>query len=180
MSMHRWLALSSLLLLFLTPLVLAQEEQSDPLNDTEVNELRETAMEPEKRLEYFVAFARARLESAEKACNNPKLSNRGAEIHQNLQDFSDIYDEMDDNVDTYADRQDDLRKALRIVIDADTEFAAKLRALKDSANVPPQISQQYQFVLSDAIESVDDSAKEHRQLFDQQETAAKEKKKEKH
>lgn len=168
-----------LLLLSLAPVAWAQE-QHDPLNDNEVDQLRETAQEPEQRLKLFVDFARLRLEAAEQACNNPKLADRGSVVHDRLQDFSDIYDELDDNVDTYADRRDDLRKALKTVIDADTEFAAKLRALKDSANVPPQVNQQYQFVLGGAIEAVDDGAQDHRQLLAQQEQAAKQKKKEKH
>lgn len=162
-----------LLFLLRTPLVRAQE-QPDPLNDSEVDQLRETAQEPEKRLKLFIEFARVRLEAAQKACANTKLKNQAAEIHDRLQDFSDIYDELDDNIDTYADRRDDLRKVLGIVLAADTEFDAKLRAIKDSPNIPPQVSQQYQFVLGGAIESVDDGEKDHRQLLDEQETAVKE------
>ncbi len=179
MRAYRFLVVGLLLLLVSAPLIAAQE-QHDPLNDQEVDELRETALEPEKRVSFFIEFARARLEAAEQASSNPKLSDRGVRVHDRLADFSDIYDELEDNVDNYADRHDDLRKTLRALIDADTEFAARLRALKNSANVPPQVSQQYQFVLDDAIEAVDDAAPDHRQLLAQQEEAAKEKKKEKH
>jgi len=34
--------------------------------------------------------------------------------------------------------RNDIRKPLKLVIDADTEFQAKLRALKDAADVSPE------------------------------------------
>ena len=51
-----------------------------------------------------------------------------------LQDFLDVYDELNENIDTYVGRKSDLRKVLKTVIEADTEFQAKLRALRDAAN----------------------------------------------
>jgi hypothetical protein len=62
------------------------------------------------------------------------------------------------------------------VIDADTEFQAKLRALKDAADVPPAEAEQYQFVLTNAIETVDSATEDHRKLLTEQEEQAKHKK----
>ncbi len=87
-----------------------------------------------------------------------------------------LYDELNDNIDTYVDRKDDIRKPLKLVIDADTEFQAKLRALKDAADVPPQEASQYEFVLTNALETVDSSTDDHRKLLEDQEEAAKAKK----
>jgi hypothetical protein len=78
-------------------------------------------------------------------------------------------------VDTYADRKSDLRKALKIVIDADTEFQAKLRALKGSATAIPAETQKYDFLLNNALDTVDSSAQDHRQLLAEQDEAAKHK-----
>ena len=39
------------------------------------------------------------------------------------------------------DRKNDIRKPLKLIIDADTEFQAKLRGLKDAADVPRGRSQ---------------------------------------
>ena len=87
-----------------------------------------------------------------------------------------IYDELNDNIDTYIDRKDDIRKPLKVVIDADTEFQAKLLALKDAADVAPAEVERYEFVLSNALDTVDSSADEHRKLLLDQEEAAKHKK----
>ena len=105
------------------------------------------------------------------------MTDRGVETHDRLQDFLDIFDELNDNVDTFADRKEDLRKALKVVIEGDSEFQSKLRALKDAAGVSPAELKSYGFLLTNAIETVDSSIEDHRQLLDAQIEAAKQKKK---
>jgi hypothetical protein len=165
-----------LTLLVLVPPALAQRE-SDPLTQPEIDQLRDAALEPEKRLKLYVDFARARLVSLEQMRNDPKATDRGPKTHALLQDFLTIYDELDDNIDNFESRKDDLRKALKLVIEGDTEFQAKLRALRDSASATPAEAKQYEFILSDAIDTVDSGAEDHRQLLAEQEEAAKHKKK---
>jgi truncated hemoglobin YjbI len=75
-----------------------------------------------------------------------------------------------------VDRKDDIRKPLKLVIEADTEFQAKLRALKDAAGVSQQEASAYEFVLTNVLETVDTSAEDHRKLLEDQEEAAKHKK----
>jgi septal ring factor EnvC (AmiA/AmiB activator) len=152
------------------------EQKRDPLTAPEIDQLRETALEPSLRLKLYVAFARARLTSLEQARSDPKTTNRGLETHDRLQDFLDIYDELNENIDTYVDRKSDLRKVLKAIIEADTEFQAKLRALQDSANSAKEETKQYEFLLSNALETVDASTQDHRQLSNEQEEAFKHKK----
>lgn len=154
---------------------LCAQNRSDPLTSTEVDQLRDTAQEPNKRLELYVQFSRERLDAVDKARTDPKVKDRGQEIHDRLQEFLEIYDELDDNVETYAERKDDIRKVLAKIIDANTEFAAKLRALKDSAEISPAVAQQYQFVLQNAIQAIDDNTPDYKQLLSDQEEAAKHK-----
>ena len=149
------------------------QDRRDPLNDTEINQLRDTAQEPEKRLKLYVDFTRARLEAVNQAASNPKFKNPGEAIHDRLQDFLDLYDELNDNIDTFADQRDDIRKVLKTVIEADTEFQAKLRALKDASPIPAAQASQYEFVLDNAMDDVDSSVKDHHDLLSQQEELAK-------
>ena len=153
--------------------VVRAQDRSDPLNDTEINQLRDTAQEPEKRLKLYVDFTRARLDAVNAAASNPKIKDPGDAIHQRLQNFLDLYDELNDNVDMYADHRDDIRKILKIILDADTEFQAKLRALKDSSTIPAAEAKQYEFVLSNAMDDVDSSVGDHRDLLSKQEELAK-------
>lgn len=149
----------------------------EPLNDKEIAELRDAAQEPAARMKLYIEFARDRLTSLEQMRADPKVTDRAQQTHDKLQNFLEVYDELNDNIDTFVQRRADLRKPLKQLIEADTEFQAKLRALKTSADASPQEAQEYQFVLANAVDAVDASLRDHRQLLEEQETAFKHKKK---
>jgi hypothetical protein len=94
--------------------------------------------------------------------NNPKTTERGRQTHDRLEDFLAVYEELNDNIDMYVGRKDDIRKPLKLIIEADTEFQSKLRALKNSANANAAEASQYEFLLTDALDTVDSSADDHR------------------
>lgn len=175
MRMRRPLVCLGVALLLIT--AAAAQHKHDPLTAVEIDQLRDTAMEPEMRLKLYVKFARARLTALEQMRSDPKTTDRARQTHDCLEDFLAVYDELNDNIDTYVDRKEDVRKPLKAVIEADTEFQAKLRALKGAANSSPAEAKEYQFVLSNAIETLDNSADDHRKLMAEQEEAAKHKKK---
>jgi hypothetical protein len=145
----------------------------DPLTEAEITQIRDASWEPNKRLALYVQFARARLAQLETMRADPKAKDRAQQTHDLLDDFQLIYDELNENIETYVDRKDDIRKPLKMVIEADTEFQAKLRAVKDTANASPAEVQRYEFVLTTAIDSVDNSSEDHRTLASEQEEAAK-------
>lgn len=153
------------------------QRMHEPLSPAEIDQLRDTAMEPELRLKLFVKFSRARLAALEQMRSDPKVTDRGKQTHDQLEEFLALYDELNDNVDTYTGRKNDIRKPLKAVIEADTEFQAKLRALKDAAGIQEAEAKQYEFVLSNAIDAVDSGAEDHRKLLAEEEEAAKHKKK---
>ena len=107
--------------------------------------------------------------------NDAKTTDRAKQTHDLLDDFQLLYDELNDNIDTYVDRHDDIRKPLKTVIEADGEFQAKLLALKDAADVSPTEKQQYEFVLTNALETLDTSTADHKKLLQDQEEQAKHK-----
>jgi hypothetical protein len=77
----------------------------------------------------------------------------------------------------YVQRKEDLRKPLKLVIEADTEFQSKLRALKNSISAKGEETSQYEFVLTDAVDTVDSSADDHRKTLVEVEEYVKHKKK---
>jgi hypothetical protein len=153
------------------------QRHRDPFTPPEIDQIRDTSWEPQLRLGLYVKFARARLVALEQLRGDPKTKDRAQATHDKLDDFLLIYDELNDNIDTYVDRKDDIRKPLKVIMDADTEFQAKLLALRDAAGVPPEEAKQYEFVLSTALVTLDSSAAEHRKLMAEQEDAAKHRKK---
>ncbi len=76
--------------------------------------MRDAAQEPDVRLKLYVQFARARLDARSNKCAPiPKSPTGLKQTHDRLQDFLDVYDELNDNIDTFADRKADLRKAVK-------------------------------------------------------------------
>jgi uncharacterized coiled-coil DUF342 family protein len=162
------------LILSVATVTLAQRHR-DPLTQPEIDQIRDTSWEPKLRLPLYIEFARARLVKLEQVRSDPKTKDRAKQTHDLLDDFQLLYDELNDNIDTYIDRRDDIRKPLKTILDADTEFQGKLRALKDAADVPREEAQQYEFVLTNAMETVDSSTEDHRKLLADQEEQAKHK-----
>jgi hypothetical protein len=165
----------------------AQVSGRDPLNEKEIDELREAAQDPEKRLKLMVQYARARLATIEQLRSDARFAaGRGERVHDLLEDFTKLVDETGDNIDDYADRRADLRKALKPVIEADTEFQLKLRTLKEQGpgvgGKPGSEVGDYSFALQTAMDAVNSSLDDARKLLAEQEAAfkeAKEKEKEK-
>jgi hypothetical protein len=176
--LRAWTSLGLLfLVLFLMAGTAVSQRHRDPFTHAEIEQIRDASWEPQQRLSLYVKFARARLVGLEQMRSDPKTKNRARETHDRLDDFLLIYDELNDNIDTYIDRKNDIRKPLKVIIEADTEFQAKLRALKEAAEVSAEEANQYEFVLTNALDTLDTSAEEHRKLLTEQEEAAKHKKK---
>ncbi len=154
------------------------QHQKDPLSDLEITELRDSAQDPDTRLKLYVQFAQARLTALDKSRTDPKNADHALAIHDGLQSFLDIYDELDDNIDTFVQRQNDIRKPLKAVIAADSEFVAKLHGLEADSQAHPEQEAQYEFLLKSSIETLETSSKDHRELMIQQEELARHKKKE--
>jgi hypothetical protein len=157
-----------LVVLLLLSTVWAQRRR-DPLNPNEADQLRDAAQEPAARLKLYLQFARTRLASLEQMRADPKVTDRAKQTHDRLQDFLDVYDEMNDNIDTFVERKADLRKPLKAVIEADTEFQAKVRGLKSSLEASKKDAGQSDFLLTNVLETLDSSVQDHRQLLKRQE-----------
>ena len=174
----RSLAFLALVIVSSAPLW-SQVHDRDPLTEAEVDQLRETAIEPEKRLKLMVEFTKARMTSLEQVRTDPKAKDRGRRMHDLLEDISTLVDEIDDNVDDYSERSADLRKPLKQVVEMDSDLQTKLHELKNAENDPKNIDEasDYKFALDDAIESVDQSATTNRKLLDEQNVKFAKKKK---
>src|ERR1700675_2149878 len=135
----------------------------DPLTSGEIDQLREAALDPEKRLKLYADFARLRFTAIENARlpkkpealkSGPRNTDEDAprSLHDLMEDFLAVYDELDENVGMYEDRQADLRKAMKILLLADNEFHARLDGLQH--NLTPEERTDCDFVLSSIVEAV--------------------------
>lgn len=158
----------------------------DPLTSDEIDQLREVALDPESRLKLFADFARLRFTAIETARMPKKqdAAKSGAaksdagnprSLHDLMEDFLAVYDELDENISMYEDRQADLRKAMKVVLLADNEFHARLVGLQH--NLTPEERTDCDFVLSSIVEAVTTGTAEHKKLLEEQEASFKNKKK---
>ncbi len=157
----------------------AEAQKRDPLTENESDQIAELAQEPDKRIKLLLKFTQARLTTIEQIQGDPRMAaGRGKQIHDLLEDFTSLIDELDDNIDDYTDRKADIRKALKEVIESNTNFQLKLRTLKEQ-KAPAKEFSEYNFVLQNATEAVNSSLDNARQALDELEKALKEEKKKK-
>lgn len=158
-------------LLMLASLAPAQRLHRDPLTEAEADQIREVAQEPEKRIRLFVKFAKGRLDTLEQLRNDPKKpADRVKKIHGLIEDFTELMDELDDNVAMYGGHKDDISKALGDVLVADSDFRTRLQALKAGAQPGSgavQEAKEYEFALQNALEAVDALEKDAQDLLDE-------------
>ncbi len=165
--------LLTLVLCFSSANGLAQKR--DPLTEKEVDQMRESADWPDKRLELMVKFTRGRMAAIEQLQNGGRnAKDRPMQIHDLLEDFTALLDEIEDNVDMYASHKADMRKGLTLLIEANSEWQLKLRRLKEQS--PPEELEQYSFVLTNATDAVGDTADDTRKELQEQNELAKQKK----
>jgi hypothetical protein len=172
----RRFALLLLVLLGATSLASA-EKKRDPLNTQEIDELREAAQEPNKRLALLIKYMKARMLAIQQLQADPKIVDRDQQIHDLLDDFNYLHDEFDDNLDMYTRQSTDFRKALKSAVEAYSDWQLRLRTLKDTAK--PDETRKFGFVLETALENVNAGADETRELLAEQERAKKGKKEKK-
>ena len=155
-----------ILLVLLVLTVIASARRRDPLTEAETDQLREAAQEPGKRLKLYIQFTDARLTAIDELRADPKeAEGRGRKIHDLLEDFTALVDEINANLDTYQgrplikDERKDLHKGLKEVIAADEKFEQKLNALKSAGEDPKgrAEAEDYRFVLQDAQDAVKSS-----------------------
>jgi hypothetical protein len=146
----------------------AGAKRRDPLTESEADQLREVAMEPYKRIKLLIKFTEARLVAIDQVRVDPKLgTERGKQVHDLLEDFSNLMDEINDNLDQYEARPMDkdmvkqYHKGLKELIEADGRFDLKLQALKSAAETDPVTKKEapdFRFALQDAQDALKSNA----------------------
>lgn len=140
------------------------QRRHDPLNEKEIDELRDTAQEPAKRMKLMIGFANARMEMIEHMRTDPSLAGEnGSGIRKLLDDVANLVDEIDDNLDMYNQRTEDLRKPLKSIIEMDSNFQLKLRAIKESSSAAEL--RNFGFEIENAMDSVNESADSARAML---------------
>jgi hypothetical protein len=160
-SMRWWMVVIAIVLAS----TMAMAQRHDALTEKEADQLRETAQEPNKRLHLLVSFAKARMEAIDRLRSDKNMAAvQGEQVGDLLADVASIVDEIDDNLASYDSKGEDVRKALREVIEMNTDFQLKLRAIKDTS--APEQKKMFSFAIDNVTESVNSSADSARAMLD--------------
>ena len=124
----------------------------DPLNEREVEQLRDSAQEPKKRIDLLLSFVRERMLALERlhGATHPG-TNDTEKFNALLGDVAALLDELDDNLAMYDNHSEDLRRPLRHVLDVEAEFDRKLKSLEQSASSE---GRKFSAALAEASESL--------------------------
>lgn len=128
--MGAWLLL---ILVCLAPgrAAVAQQQRPNALTDAELEKIREYANVPNYRVTLFQKFMQQRIEDMQKINAAKRVNDRGGQLHDLMEQFSSLADELDDNLDEYDTRHEDVRKALAKLIEASAGWAGVLSQPSD-------------------------------------------------
>ena len=150
--------------LALTPYSLhaALQRSEDPLSQKEIEELRDTNRMPNERVMAFVKFMDERTESIRKSNTGPRRPGREQDIHDFLEQFSSIADNLEDNLNEYGPRHRDIRKALPKLLRAIDRWSSVIKS-------PPD-DDAYNISRKLALESIRDLREDAEHLVEDQKT----------
>ena len=128
--------------------VRAQRQRHDPLTPAQVDKIREAGIAPQLRLKLYAQFVDEHLDGIKRLTVRAHTRAWEHRMDSELQNLTALMDELGSNLDQYADRKADIRKALKSLTGDTQRWKAQLKAL------PP--SRIYDLSLKEAIASVGD------------------------
>jgi len=140
------------LILLAGPMAAQQQKDRDFLNADEIEQIRE-AQEPNDRLKLYAAFARERMDLIKNLLGKEKTG-RSIMIHDALEDYSKILDAIDTVADAAAAKKADITPGLGAVAAMYKTLLPDLEKVRDAK---PKDLDRYEFVLSQAIDTTQDS-----------------------
>ena len=107
-------ALASILIPFLIAAPLAaQKDKPEPLTDAQQDQIAEAGIFPVVRVGLYIKFLDEHSDTIKGLIPRAHTEARVRRLNGELQNFSALMDELGDNLDVYAERKADIRKALK-------------------------------------------------------------------
>ncbi len=121
------------------------QSKKDPLTDRQIEEVREAGDQPPERIKLFVGYVDDRAKEINSLSKDSGAQNRAARIHNLMDEFTRLSDDLQDNMDNFDEQHADLRKILKEVVAKTTEWTTVL-------NEPPP-HPQYDFMRKSALDA---------------------------
>jgi hypothetical protein len=138
----------------------AQKDKPEPLTEAQIEEIREAGINPNERVKLYTKYLGEHAETIKSLTNRSKSIGRGKRLDDELQDLTALMDELGSNLDLYADRHGDIRKALKPLSEDADHWLGILRALPGEPA--------FDLARKEAIESGEDLADQAKRLLAEQ------------
>lgn len=125
----RRLWLPALGCLALTISVAAQKEHRQPLNEKQIDEIREAGIDPDARIKLYTQFVGEKVDAIKGLTPRIHSGARTRRLDDELQDLAALMDELGANLDQYGERKADMRKSLKTLSDSTKQWQETLNAL---------------------------------------------------
>jgi hypothetical protein len=138
----------------------AQKDKPEPLNETQIEQIREAGINPNERVKLYTKFLNDYADTIKSLTGRAKSFARAKRLDDELQNMTALMDEFGSNLDTYSDRHADIRLGLKPLTEAADHWLSVLRALPGEPA--------FDVSRKEAIESGDDLAGQAKRLLSEQ------------
>ena len=137
------------------------QSTKDPLTDTQVEQVRDTGDEPVARIKLYMKFIEERTTEIHKISMDKRAQAPNGRLHNLMEEFTRLADELQDNLETYSEDHSDMRKTLRDLIDHSSKWENSLHE--------PKPSQDYDFARKTALDTAQSTTELAKKVLDAQE-----------
>jgi hypothetical protein len=148
------------LALLCAPGLSAQKQHRQPLNERQIEQIREAGVYPNERIKLYAQFVGEQVDAIEALGKRGRSSARTQRLDDALLDLAALVDELSSNLDQYGDRKADLRKALKGINESAPRWRETLGALPTEPGI--DLSRK------EALESLQDLSEQTTQLEKEQ------------
>ena len=95
-----------------------------------MEQIREYADQPIERVKLYQKFVQQRIDAIKELVGDTKVQNKAIKLHNVMEEFTHLVDELQDNLDSYDQTHSDVRKALKDLVPASEKWLSVI-------NMPP-------------------------------------------
>jgi len=133
----------------------------DPLTIDQAEAVRDTGDKPVERVKLYMKFIEERTTEIHKLAVDPRAQAPNSRLHNLMEEFTRLADELQDNLETYSEEHADIRKPLKELVEHTTRWKASLQEPKPSAD--------YDFARKTAMDTADSTTELAQKMLTAQE-----------